>query len=174
MNDSAIQSGLPPVEPDRPHLWNPNSAALWSLAFTPAFGAYLHAVNWRILGEPKRAMANLAWVWAAFAFLAINLALLFVPDTTSLDAGIRGVGIGLTDFGISTISRWERGRLLQNRSNNKFLQAIRDCPPFREYLEKLLAAGASKPEAESVESSRDARRMFQADVLLPPVSEPAH
>jgi putative zinc finger/helix-turn-helix YgiT family protein len=46
----------------------------------------------------------------------------------------------LTDFGIATVSRWERGRLLQNRSNNKFLQAIRDCPAFREYLEGLLAA----------------------------------
>jgi DNA-binding transcriptional regulator YiaG len=45
----------------------------------------------------------------------------------------------LTDFGVATISRWERGRLLQNRSNNKFLQAIRDCSPFREYLEGLLA-----------------------------------
>jgi putative zinc finger/helix-turn-helix YgiT family protein len=42
----------------------------------------------------------------------------------------------LTDFGIATVSRWERGRLLQNRSNNKVLQAIRDCPPFREYLEQ--------------------------------------
>src|SRR4051812_2013872 len=30
----------------------------------------------------------------------------------------------LTDFGIATISRWERGRLLPNRSNNKVLQAI--------------------------------------------------
>ena len=46
----------------------------------------------------------------------------------------------LTDFGVATVSRWERGRLLQNRSNNKVLQAIRDCPPFREYLEELLAA----------------------------------
>src|SRR5262245_38943364 len=38
----------------------------------------------------------------------------------------------LTDFGLATISRWERGRLLQNRSTNKVLQAIRDCAPFRE------------------------------------------
>jgi putative zinc finger/helix-turn-helix YgiT family protein len=45
----------------------------------------------------------------------------------------------LTAFGIATISRWERGRLLQNRSNNKVLQAIRDCAAFRDYLEGLLA-----------------------------------
>jgi putative zinc finger/helix-turn-helix YgiT family protein len=50
----------------------------------------------------------------------------------------------LTDFGVATISRWERGRLLQNRSNNKVLQAIRDCAPFREYLEGLLASKTRK------------------------------
>jgi putative zinc finger/helix-turn-helix YgiT family protein len=52
----------------------------------------------------------------------------------------------LTDFGVATISRWERGRLLQNRSNNKILQAIRDCPPFREYLEGLLGPKTRKQE----------------------------
>jgi putative zinc finger/helix-turn-helix YgiT family protein len=46
----------------------------------------------------------------------------------------------LTGLGIATISRCERGRLLQNRSTNKVLQAIRDCAPFREYLEELLAS----------------------------------
>lgn len=50
----------------------------------------------------------------------------------------------LTDFGIATISRWERGRLLQNRSANKVLQAIRDCTPFREYLEALLSSKTKK------------------------------
>jgi putative zinc finger/helix-turn-helix YgiT family protein len=52
----------------------------------------------------------------------------------------------LTDFGVATISRWERGRLLQNRSNNKVLQALGDCPPFREYLEGLLAAKTRRQE----------------------------
>ena len=52
----------------------------------------------------------------------------------------------LTDLGIATVSRWERGRLLQNRSNNKVLLAIRDCPPFREYLEGLLASKTRKQE----------------------------
>jgi putative zinc finger/helix-turn-helix YgiT family protein len=53
----------------------------------------------------------------------------------------------LTDFGVATVSRWERGRLLPNRSNNKVLQAIRDCPPFREYLEGLLESKRCKQEA---------------------------
>jgi putative zinc finger/helix-turn-helix YgiT family protein len=41
----------------------------------------------------------------------------------------------LAGFGVATVSRWERGRLLQNRSSNKTLLALRDCPPFRKYLE---------------------------------------
>ena len=45
----------------------------------------------------------------------------------------------LTDFGIATVSRWERGRLLQNRSANKVLLALRDCQAFRAYLEELVA-----------------------------------
>jgi putative zinc finger/helix-turn-helix YgiT family protein len=49
----------------------------------------------------------------------------------------------LTGFGIATISRWERGRLMQNRSNNKVLLALRDCAEFREYLEGLLAGKAA-------------------------------
>src|SRR5262249_27233888 len=49
----------------------------------------------------------------------------------------------LTDFGIATVSRWERGRLLQNKSANKVLQALRDCSAFRDYLEELLAAKTS-------------------------------
>jgi len=52
----------------------------------------------------------------------------------------------LTDFGVATLSRWERGRLLPNRSNSKILQAIRECPPFREYLEGLLASKSGKRE----------------------------
>ena len=43
----------------------------------------------------------------------------------------------LTGLGIATVSRWERGRLLQNRSNNKVLLALRDCLPFRDYLKGL-------------------------------------
>jgi putative zinc finger/helix-turn-helix YgiT family protein len=54
----------------------------------------------------------------------------------------------LTGFGIETVSRLERGRLLQNRSNDMVLQAIRDCPAFREYLEGLLASKTGKPEVE--------------------------
>lgn len=54
----------------------------------------------------------------------------------------------LTDFGVATVSRWERGRLLQNRSANKILLALRDCPPFREYLQDLQGAKSMKREPD--------------------------
>jgi|GEM_PF-3466558 len=60
----------------------------------------------------------------------------------------------LTDIGIATLSRWERGRLLQNRSHNKILQAIRDCPPFREYLEESLASKTRRQEPGPVSVNR--------------------
>jgi putative zinc finger/helix-turn-helix YgiT family protein len=53
----------------------------------------------------------------------------------------------LTGLGVATISRCERGRLVANQSTNKILQAIRDCPQFRDYLERLLAAKTRKQEA---------------------------
>ncbi len=61
----------------RPRLWNPNAAALWSLLFSPAFGAILHAMNWRELGKPAEAKANMAWAYASFVFLFLNLASVF-------------------------------------------------------------------------------------------------
>ena len=40
-------------------LWNPNVASCLSLFFTPAFGAWLHAVNWRSLGENDKARQSM-------------------------------------------------------------------------------------------------------------------
>jgi putative zinc finger/helix-turn-helix YgiT family protein len=72
----------------------------------------------------------------------------------------------LTDFGIATISRGERGRLLLNRSTNKVLQAIRDCPQFRDYLEGLLAPKTRKEETGSV-AGNGAGRAPRLRLLVP-------
>ncbi len=84
-----------PIEPIRPELWNPNAAANWSLLFTPAFGAYLHARNWRTLGNPSRALVNLVWVGVTIVFLIVNLGTLFLPDSKGIDGVMRAVGLGL-------------------------------------------------------------------------------
>lgn len=68
-------------------LWNPTAAALWSLLFTPAFGAWLHMRNWERLGRP--AQARQARYWFA-AMLLISLA--------SAVAGAAGALLGREDL----------------------------------------------------------------------------
>jgi hypothetical protein len=78
----------------RPTLWNPNAAANWSLLFSPIFGAYLHATNWRTLGKPEKATANLVWLWVTVAFLVINFGTLFVPQSRAIADFMKIAGIG--------------------------------------------------------------------------------
>jgi hypothetical protein len=89
------ESDLPAVEPVRPHLWNPNAAANWSLLLTPAFGAYLQAANWRALGKSDRATANMVWVWVTAVFLVVNIGTLFLPNSKAIDLVMRFGGLGL-------------------------------------------------------------------------------
>ncbi len=58
----------PAVSSSSAVLWNPDVAALLSIPFTPIFGAIIHALNWRRLGNSRRAVA--AWLWAAFILCA--------------------------------------------------------------------------------------------------------
>jgi hypothetical protein len=55
----------------KPCLWNPAMAAFWSLFFTPAFGAYLHALNWKELGEAKKARDSMNWAYGAVGFILL-------------------------------------------------------------------------------------------------------
>ena len=41
-----------------PALWNPNAAAAWSLLFTPVFGAALHMLNARAMGDERLRKLN--------------------------------------------------------------------------------------------------------------------
>lgn len=79
----------------RPRLWNPNAAGLWSLLFSPAFGALLHAKNWRTLGNLQRAKANMVWFWFVVAFLALAVATMPLGDVPGLDRTFQIVGIAL-------------------------------------------------------------------------------
>jgi hypothetical protein len=53
-------------------LWNPIGIAVWSVFFTPAFGAWLQMYNWRRLGEHGKAAQARRWCMAALAVLAFN------------------------------------------------------------------------------------------------------
>jgi hypothetical protein len=65
MSESSTDSPLP-TSPG-PALWNPQAAALWSLLFSPVFGAWLHALNWRALGDPERQRRSVRWMMAGLA-----------------------------------------------------------------------------------------------------------
>ena len=75
------------------NLWNPQAAVRWSLLFSPAFGAWLHAINWREINEPGLARANMLWVWGTMVFLALNAATIFFPLPRTIDAVSRVSGI---------------------------------------------------------------------------------
>jgi hypothetical protein len=44
-------------------IWNPSAAANWSIIFTPAFGSFLQAINWRVPGDEKKAKAMMNWFY---------------------------------------------------------------------------------------------------------------
>jgi hypothetical protein len=89
-----METNLQQPDNQPPALWNPNAAAAWAVLFTPAFGAYLHASNWRTLGKPERAAANMIWVWGTLALMAVALGTLFLPDSEFVDAATRYAGLG--------------------------------------------------------------------------------
>lgn len=45
----------------------------------------------------------------------------------------------LTGIGLATISRWERGRLVQNRAMDRYLRVLREHPSSIRYLKSLSA-----------------------------------
>ena len=60
-------------KPDSITLWSPDKAALFSwFLFTAIFGAIIHAINWKKLGENKK--AKYSWFWAIGIFLIFNIA----------------------------------------------------------------------------------------------------
>jgi hypothetical protein len=83
----------PTESPTRIALWNPNAAAIWSVIFTPVFGAYLHALNWRALGDKERESASMTWVYAGGALLLLLLLIeVLTPDSKSGDAVSQTIG----------------------------------------------------------------------------------
>jgi hypothetical protein len=77
-----------------PALWNPNAAANWSLLFSPAFGSFLHMLNWRALDETDKAATSKGWFIASLIMLAayLVLALAFI-DSRAVDGATRTLGL---------------------------------------------------------------------------------
>jgi len=82
------------TEAAAPALWNPNAAASWSLIFSPAFGAFLHMLNWRALGDQQKAAAAKTWFVVSLAMLLVYLGLaVILPDSKAADGLSRAVGL---------------------------------------------------------------------------------
>lgn len=79
-----------------PAIWNPNSAANWSLLLTPAFGAFLHMKNWEALGEPGKASAAKAWGTATLLVLVgMSVAAALTPAPSAIALLPRPIGLVL-------------------------------------------------------------------------------
>ncbi len=72
INNQKTESSLAEIK-----LWNPNAAGLWSFLLSPIFGAWLHALNWKSLGQPDKAKICFYWVYSSIAF---EFARYFLPD----------------------------------------------------------------------------------------------
>jgi hypothetical protein len=87
MTTPATPSDAPPA------LWNPNAAACWSLLFSPAFGAFLHARNADCLGRTEEAKANRVCFYIAIAFLVFARVSVFIPAIPDVIFGSAGIGL---------------------------------------------------------------------------------
>jgi hypothetical protein len=67
----AVVADIPQSGAEVPALWNPNAAALWSLIFSPAFGAFLHMLNWQAMGQPAKAQFSRVWAIGTLVFIFV-------------------------------------------------------------------------------------------------------
>jgi hypothetical protein len=81
---------------ERPALWNPWAAVLWSILFTPAFGAFLHMKNWQALGQPAKAKEQRTWFYGVIvALFLVMLSAILLPESKLLDLLSRVAGLGM-------------------------------------------------------------------------------
>lgn len=59
-------------------LWSPNRAASASVLLTPIFGAWIHAKNWKALGNEAKAKKSMNWIYGMVT--AISLGVILAPD----------------------------------------------------------------------------------------------
>jgi magnesium-transporting ATPase (P-type) len=65
-----------------PELFSPLMSVLFTLLFTPMFGAFLQGLNWRELGDDELAARNMGWVkWTFITFAVYTFSEPFIRDT---------------------------------------------------------------------------------------------
>ena len=89
-----------------PPLWNPMAAGVWSILFTPVFGAFLQMQNWKALGRPEKATASKWWMLGSIAFfVTIMTSDLFIPPSKTIDTLSSLSALALLIVWSCTISR---------------------------------------------------------------------
>lgn len=59
-------------------LWSPSWASFLSIFFSPAFGAYVHARNWKIIGDSDKVAINMVFFWLSVGALALRITFVFL------------------------------------------------------------------------------------------------
>ena len=77
MNDNIKKNGTLDTSVLKLKLWNPRAIGLWSIVFSPIFGAVIHAINWKKLNKPNMMWINVIWV------ILIIIMILVLPDDTN-------------------------------------------------------------------------------------------
>lgn len=130
INDSNYE--IDPNTPVLPKIWNPIAAACWSLLFTPAFGAYVHMVNWKALGELKK--ANTAKKW--FGFYMIFLAIQSIYLLSSVGSPVNGYQTIFRAISFGILVSWyllsghKQTTFIKDRFNGVYLKKSWKWPLF--------------------------------------------
>lgn len=77
-------------------IWNPVRIIGLSFVFTPVFGSYLQASNWRALGHPERAASARKWLYISIAFmLLLSVGSVYLLESAVVD---RDAGRGISNI----------------------------------------------------------------------------
>tara|TARA_Y100001934_G_scaffold153391_1_gene183825 strand:- start:1247 stop:1813 length:567 start_codon:yes stop_codon:yes gene_type:complete len=80
-------------------LWNPRRLWVFGFFFGSFAGAFLHAQNWKALGNYEEAKRSYLWMWAYFAVMTIGV----MSDISEVAFNVYGFVFFL--FWVSTLSR---------------------------------------------------------------------
>ena len=94
---------------DAPRLFNPTASAVLAVLFGLPVGCFLHAANWKRLGDEKYAQANI-WigiVWMIVLLLIFSFIVMFnIANQEQLEQQINNVSI---IFGLPAVLGWYFG-----------------------------------------------------------------
>jgi hypothetical protein len=108
-----------------PALWNPLGIALWSFFLSWPLGALLVAINWRSLGELKKAKRSMTWFYWALAINGIWGLLIHEITTGTIRPNSELlVPVGLVGLAIllSLVVGWIAWRIVECEPQRKLLK----------------------------------------------------